>query len=100
MTVPEHVGYRSQRREAGRVLRRSTQQPSATLGVQGADARRDVLWNGRRYSEETGSREAASSGTQAEVEPRTKLPSVCFTDIGKLLSEQRIESGQPYFSAP
>ena len=100
MAVPERVGHSGQREEAGRILRRAAQQPSATLGVQGADAGRDVLRNGRWYSEEAGRREVASSGTQAQVEPRTELPRVCFPDIGKLLSEQRIESGQPYFSAP
>ena len=100
MAVPEHVGHCGQREEVGRVLRRAAQQSSTTLSIQRADARRDVLWNGRWYSEETGRSEVESPGTQAEVEPRTKLPRVCFTDIGKLLSEQRIESGQPYFSAP
>ena len=85
VAVPEHVGYRSQRREAGRVLRRSTQQPSATLGVQGADAGRDVLRNGRWYSEEAGRREVASSGAEAEDKPRTELPGLSAISICELL---------------
>ena len=85
VAVPEHVGCRSQRREAGRVLRRSAQPPSATLSVQGADAGRDVLWNGRWYSEEAGRREVASSVAETEDKPRTVLPRLSAISICELL---------------
>ena len=100
MAVPEHVGHCGQREETGRFLRPAAQQSPAPLSVQREDAGRDVLWHGRRYPEDAGRSQVASSETQAQVEPGTELPRLCFTDIGKLLSEQRIESGQPYFSAP
>ena len=95
VALSEHVGHCGQRKEAGRILRRATQQPSATLGIQGPDAGRDVLWNGRWNSEETGSREAASSRTQTEDKPGTELSYMFRVGVRQLLSRQRIQTGQP-----
>ena len=95
VAVPEHVGHCGQREETGRILRRAAQPPSATLSIQRADAGRDVLWHGRRYPEEAGRSQVASSGTKAQVEPRTKLPGMFPVSECQLLSRYRLTNKQP-----
>ena len=58
-----------QREEAGGILRDLAQFAPAPLGFQGADAGRDVLWDGRQCPKATGSSEDASSGTETEDKP-------------------------------
>ena len=95
MAVPEHVGHCGQREEAGGILRRAAQQSPAPLSVQREDAGRDVLWHGRRYPEEAGRSQVASSGTKAQVKPRTKLPSMFPVSERQLLSRYRLANERP-----
>lgn len=100
VAVSEHVGHGGQCDEAGHILRRAAQQPPATLGIQRPDSGRDVLRNRRGYSEATGSREVASSGTETADELKTKLPRVSTGGVCELLRGQRIETAQPSPSTP
>ena len=95
VALSEYFGLRGQSEEAGRVLRPAAQQPPAPLSVQGSDAGRNVLWHGRRYPEDAGRSQVASSGTQAQVEPRTKLPRLFFVSERQLLSRYRLANERP-----
>ena len=95
VALSEYFGLRGQSEEAGRVLRPAAQQPSATCGVQGSDAGRDVLWHGRRYLAEAGRSQVASSATKAQVKPRTTLPSMFPVSERQLLSRYRLTNEQP-----